>query len=136
MATTDAPLYGEKTLLEWDRLWVRVPNGLKAKQRHLRSKLGLIRCTLNGRVMYIGTAADRRAGIAKRLYDFIRKSPSGRNHYAGRKIYENRENLEVDVIYTGTSFDGQNLAEALKTPMIRLHRPEWNVANAPFQRKA
>lgn len=136
MTTTDAPLYGEKTLPEWDRLWVRVPNGLKDYQPKLRHRLGLIRATLNGRVMYIGTGVDRDGGIAKRLSDFIRDSPSGRNHYAGQMIYENRDILQIDVIYTGKGFNGQNLAEALKAPMIRHHRPEWNVANAPFQRKA
>lgn len=136
MTTTDAPLYGEKTLPEWDRLWVRVPNGLKEYQPKLRHKLGLIRATLNGRVMYIGTGCDLGGGIAKRLSDFIRDSPSGRNHYAAQKINENRDILDVDVIYTGKSFDGQELARALKTPMIHLHDPEWNVSNAPFQRKA
>lgn len=135
MTTTDAPLYGDKTLSEWDQDWERVPTGLKAYQPQLRHRLGLIRMTLNGRVMFVGTGADRDGGIAKRLSDFIRDSPSGRNHYAARKINENREILEVDAIYTGKSFRGQELANLLKTPMIRWHKPEWNVANAPFQRK-
>ncbi|MHC3127333.1 hypothetical protein OB03_08525 [Brevundimonas sp. GN22] len=115
---------------------MRVPNGLKKYQPKLRHKLCLIRATLNGTAIYIGTGVDRDGGIAKRLSDFIRNNPSGRNRYAAQKINENRRILEVDAIDTGMSFEGQDFAKALKTHMIRLHNPEWNVAEAPFQRKA
>lgn len=84
--------------------------------------------------MHVGTAVDR-DGIAHRLSAFIRDNPSGSDHYAGHKIYENRDILEIDTIYAGKGYDAQDLAKALKMPMIRLHKPEWYAANAPFQRK-
>ena len=80
MKTNEPRLHDGKTLIEWDRLWVRVPDGLKEYQPDLRSKAGLYRVLQNGMVMAIGTGTDKGGGLAKRLSDFFRPSWSGRNH--------------------------------------------------------
>lgn len=127
MKTNELHLHGDKTRAEWDRVWVRVPGGLKEYQPHLRSEVGLYRVLLNGVVMAIGVGTDKSGSLAKRLSDFFRPSWSGRNHYVGRKIYESRDRLVVEVLIVGSDKEAREIARALKTPMIHHHRPEWNV---------
>ncbi|RYY22660.1 MAG: hypothetical protein EOP62_22625 [Sphingomonadales bacterium] len=131
----DSPLLVDgKTVEEWDRSWIKVPHGLKHHQRDLRDKVGLYRINLGHRTVAIGTGTDKGGGLAKRLSDFRRKSPSGRNHYAGRLIYEHLDRLEVDVLITGGRYEPET-GRQLRTPMIRRHRPDWTVLNAPYMRK-
>ncbi|RZJ43944.1 MAG: hypothetical protein EON87_11055 [Brevundimonas sp.] len=127
MKTNEMRLHGDKALTEWEPLWVRVPDGLKEYQPDLRYKVGLYRVLLNGIVMAIGTGTDKGGGMAKRLSDFIRASWSGRNHYVGRQIYENRDRLVVEVLIVGSDSDARKVARGLKRPMVHHHRPEWTV---------
>ena len=127
MKTNELHLHGDKTRAQWDRLWVRVPGGLKEYQPDLRYKVGLYRVLLNGVVMAIGTGTDKGGGQAKRLSDFHRPSWSGRNHYVGRQIYAHRDRLVVEVLIVGSDKEAREIARGLKKPMIHHHRPEWNV---------
>lgn len=134
MLDNKTTLYGLLTLEEWDRDWKRVPGGLRVHHSFLRDKVGLYRLTLNGRIVAIGTGTDKRGGLAKRLSDFRRLSPSGRNHHAGRLIFEHLNQLEVEVLITGGRYDPET-GRQLKTPMIRRHTPLWTAPNAPYMRK-
>ncbi|TDW65029.1 hypothetical protein EDF57_103205 [Novosphingobium sp. PhB55] len=62
----------------------------------------------------------------KRLFDFIRPGDSGRKHYAGQKIFEHRETLEVDVIVTGSDHKAGWTAQSLKTALLKQKKPAWN----------
>lgn len=62
--------------------------------------------------MAVGVGTDRDGGLAKRLSDFRRPSPSGRNHHAGELINENLNLLEVEVLITGTGSDPHARGEA------------------------
>lgn len=131
MTNIEPPSIGGKTIEEWDRSWVRVDGGLKRPQPNLRHQVGLYRASLKGQVMAIGAGTARGGGLAKRLSDFRRLSPSGRNHHAGELINANLDRLEVEVLVTGSDRHAREIGRQLKTPMIRLHQPVWSAPNAP-----
>ena len=135
MQKTKSALFGGKTIEEWHGLWVVIPGGLQGYQRALRRKVGVYRVLWRGQIVAIGTATDLIGGLAKRLSDFSRPSPSGRNHHAGRLIHEHLSELVVEVLITGSDDNAREIARDLKTPMIRRHRPIWTAPNAPFMRK-
>jgi hypothetical protein len=125
MQSNDGPLIGGKTLEEWDRLWTKVEGGFQHYHPELRHVVGLIRVSRDGQIMALGTGCDRDGGLAKRQSDFRRPGSSGRNHYAGRLIYEHRHELLVEVLITGSDSHAQEIGRQLKTLMIERHRPKW-----------
>lgn len=127
------PLIGGKTIDDWDAEWTALKGGLRERHHHLDGLLGLYRLTLKGQDVAIGTGIDIRQGLPKRLYDFHRRSPSGRNHHMGRLIYEHRDQLEVQVLITGEGRQAQRLARLLRPHLLVRHRPAWNV---PVRAKA
>ena len=66
----------------------------------------------------------------KRLSDFRRPSPSGRCHHAGLLIFEHLDELEVDVLVVPDGPETRRIGRKLKAPVVRLHRPAWNVPSA------
>jgi hypothetical protein len=124
---------GGKTIEEWDRLWTAVPGGLAKYHSNLRSKVGLYRVCRNGKVMALGQGTDTAGGIAKRLSDFRRPSPSSRKHHAGELINGNLDDLKVEVLITGSGAEAQKLGRRLRTPMLRLHAPPWNVRDPSYR---
>lgn len=125
MTTTDAPLYGDKTLAEWDQDWHPVPEGLKSFQDDLKYLVGLYRVMHNGRVLLIGVGTAEHGALAKRLSDYRRPSPSGRRCRSGQYVYENRNDLKVEVIVVGAAGDKESvqLSKELKKRMIERHKP-------------
>lgn len=104
------------------------------RHHELDGLLGLFRLTRNGQDVFIGTGIDIKDGLPKRLYDFHRQSDSGRDYHAGRLIYEHRDQLEVQVLITGTDREAQRIARQLKRAMVERHRPAWNTP-APVRAK-
>jgi len=129
MTTTDAPLYGDKTLSEWDRKWEPVPNWQKDYQDDLKYRVGLYRFLENGRILLIGVGTAEHGALAKRISDYRRPSPSGRRCHSGQYIYENRHRLQVEVMVVGDVNNEQAAitARELKPLMIERHKPELNV---------
>jgi hypothetical protein len=127
-------LFGGKTLEEWDQKWIAVEGDLRDYQPSLRYVVGLYRCSLKGEVVALGTGTDKGGGLAKRLSDFRRPSPSGRNHYAGGRINANLDRLDVQVLITGSDEEAREVGRKLRAPMISLHQPAWTVPNAPYVR--
>ncbi len=107
--------------------WVEVEGGLSRYHPPLRGQFGLYRLSLKGRVVAIGTGTDKKGGMAKRLSDFHRTSPSGRNHYAGNLIYANRMEIKIEVLLLGRDYPARLLARQLRDPMVALHKPAWTV---------
>jgi hypothetical protein len=132
MTSLEALLVGGKTVAEWDLLWRPVKDGLKRVQPSLRHKVGLYRILYKGQVVALGGGTDKSGGLAKRLSDFFRPSPSGRQHYAGQLINSNLSSLEVEVLIIGADRLAREIARQLKGPMIRFHRPAWSAPNTPF----
>lgn len=126
MTKDQTPLIGGKTVEEWNQSWVRVPGGLERHQSHLTQEVGLYHYTLKGQSKALGTGTDKKGGIAKRLSDFIRLGWGGRNHYAGQRIFEHREKLEVWVLITGSGPYARKIARLLKAPMMAIRLPAWN----------
>lgn len=129
MTTKDAPLYGDKTLPEWDQRWVPIPEWQNAYQDELKNFVGLYRFLQNGRILLIGVGTAEHGALAKRISDYRRPSPSGRRCHSGQYIYENRHRLQVEVMVVGDINDGQFAitANTLKPLMIERHKPELNV---------
>lgn len=135
------PLIGGKTIDAWDAEWDALKGGLRERHHALDGLLGLYRLTLNGQDVAIGRGIDIRQGIPKRLYDFTRRSWSGRNHHMGRLIYEHRDQLELQVLIVGVGQEAQQIARQLSKAMIERHEPSWNVprrakASPPMSGKA
>jgi hypothetical protein len=124
-------MIGNSSIDEWDVEWTHLKGGLRQRHHELDGLLGLYRLTLNGQDVAIGTGIDIRQGIPKRLYDFHRRSPSGRNHHAGQLIYEHRDQLEVQVLITGTDREAQRIARQLKNAMLERHIPAWSIVRSP-----
>lgn len=129
---TKEPLIGGKSVEEWDRLWTPVPGGLADYHPDLRPVVGLYRTRLGKRVTALGTGTDTHGGLAKRLSDFRRPSPSGRRHHAGLLIYEHLDQLEVDVLVVPDGPEARRIGRKLKAPMVRLHKPVWNGLAEPW----
>lgn len=119
-------LIGGKTIEEWDTLWEAVPGALSRRHPQLKMKVGVLRFTLHGEIMYIGKAVEEGPGFFKRLYDFHRVSTSARDDYGPEKIYEHRDKVAVDVIVVESGWLAPNICKELRDAMIDRHKPLWN----------
>lgn len=116
-----------KTAAEWNRNWQTLEGGLSQSHDELKGEVGVFRFRRKSEVVYIGCAREyAKGGLRKRLFDFIRPGDSGRKHYAGQKIYEHREALEIDVIVTGTDYSSGLIAQRLKRALLGRKKPPWN----------
>jgi len=103
----EQPKFGGKTLEEWDDKWVPVEGGFTLLHSELRHHVGLFQACLGDGIMYIGKAVEKdNGGLRKRLSDFRRLSPSGREHYGALRIYDHLEELDLYVLLTGSAPDG------------------------------
>lgn len=136
MTTTKPRVFGPMTLSEWDLKWKPLEGGLKADHDELKGKIGLFRMRINGCDMAIGKAVEKKGGLKKRLSDFSRFSPSGRDYKTGKKIHDNIDVIDVEVLITsGLKSNARTLADDLRGPMIDLHQPEWTVRARYRKRK-
>lgn len=122
------PEFHGKTLREWDAEWLPVQGGFTVLHSDLRHHVGLFQASLGRNTMYIGKAVEFKNGaLRKRLSDFRRESPSGREHYGAMRIYDHLDELELHVLITGSDKAAAELAELLKPAMIVRHLPPWNM---------
>lgn len=118
------PQFAGKTLQEWDADWLPVEGGFTVLQSDLRHQVGLFQARLGGAIMYIGKAVEAdNGGLRKRLSDFRRASPSGREHHGAMRIHDYLNELDLHVLMTGTV----ETAELLKLAIIARHLPPWNM---------
>ena len=124
---TDQTIQG-KLLAQWDLEWKRVDGGFLSPHPELRHQIGLFRAMLNDRVMFIGIGTeDRNGGLAKRIADFTRTSPSARRHQGGQNIFDHKRDLALDVLTLAGASNTRVIAKRIKAAMIERHRPAWNV---------
>ncbi len=126
---------GGKTVPEWDLEWDPLDGGLWVYHPELRHLIGLIRVSLRGRIVFIGWSTEMPGGLGKRLADFIRRSPSGRKHAAGKLIYRYRKEVTIEVMVIGIDRHAQRIARQLRGLMIVRHKPAWNQITPKFRRK-
>ncbi|QDK34009.1 hypothetical protein [Sphingomonas sp. IC081] len=120
-------LIAGKTAAEWNGKWQTLEGGLSRSHDELKGEVGVFRFRRKTEVLYIGCAREyAKGGLRKRLFDFIRPGDSGRKHYAGQKIFEHRETLEVDVIVTGSDYKAGWTAQSLKAALLKQKKPAWN----------
>jgi hypothetical protein len=124
----DSTVIGGKTLAEWDQSWAKRDGGYKVPHPNLRHVVGLFRAVLSGEVVFVGQGTEYRrgGGLAKRLADFRRPSPSARKHAAGQLIRKHMDDLTLEVLETGSGRTASETAKLLKTAMLAWRRPRWN----------
>lgn len=122
------PEFAGRTLQNWDADWMLVKGGFTVVHSDLRHHVGLFRACLGGSNMYIGKAVEvDNGGLRKRLSDFRRESPSGREHHGAQRIYDHLDELDLQVLITGSDQRAKEIAELLKLAMIVRHLPPWNM---------
>ncbi len=118
---------GEKTLREWESSWEHLGTLSSASLSHLSRSVGLYRAKLRGKVVYIGRAVEySNGGLRKRLSDYRRKSDSARKHKSGQLMNRYKEELDIDVLITGSDSEAAAVAKKLEQYFIRVYSPEWN----------
>ena len=120
------PRFGGFTLDEWDLKWT--PEGpLVQDFGRLSPQVGLYKAFLGESLMYIGKATEyANGGFRKRLHDYYRDSDSARKSKAGKKIFEHRAELTIEIIVTGTDRAGSQIATCLEDLFIERYNPSWN----------
>ena len=137
MSKVKAPLLiGDKTAEQWDAQRVKILNWLDPVGYNYRGQVGVILFFQNGQVVAISVGTELKGGLQKRLADFYRDSPSGRNYKTGHRIYAERDTLRVEVIITGSDVAAQKLARRLKYAMIKLKGAAWHPKPAPKRKKS
>jgi len=94
---------------------------------YLNKSIGLYKAILNDEVVYIGKATEwDNSGLTKRLRDYVRKSDSGRNYPSGQMMFNNKDNIHIQVLIVGDSKDSINTTECLEKLFIKEYNPKWN----------
>lgn len=95
---------------------------------YLSKSIGLYKATLNGKVVYIGKATEwNNGGLRKRLRDYVRKNNSARNYPSGLNMFNNKDEIHIQVLIVGDCKDSVNTTECLENLFIEEHKPEWNM---------
>jgi len=119
---------GVRTVAEWDKRWQLVPDWRTADTPELRRGRGIVRFCLHGEVVAIARASDNQRGFVKKFSDYVRPSPSSRDHHMGKMIHDNRHDLVADIIITGENSDMERVNIDLKRAMVKLYRPVWSAS--------
>ena len=84
---------------------------------------GLIRVRLNNETMFIGYGASA-GGLGARLNAYRNPKGTGKSHYAGQRIHEHRDEIEMQIARLDLPpFAIRLLAKRL----IEKRQPPWNV---------
>ena len=122
----DEIIIGHKRLAEWDKEWKPIGKLADINLGILKGKYGVYRGILNYKIVYLGVASEYKKGLKKRLNDYIRKSDSGRNFDAGRKMHKHKNEIDIEIIYVGDDNLSSIISCMLECPMIAKHDPRWN----------
>lgn len=121
------PTIGGKTLRQWESSWEYLGALSTASLSHLSPYVGLYRATLRGQVVYIGRAVEySNGGLRKRLSDYTRASDSSRKHRSGQLMHEHADELQIEILKTGTDAEAAEVAVKLERYFIGRYSPPWN----------
>lgn len=120
--------YGQYTYKEWDSSWKRIGALASVDLSPYNHFVGLYRLILNGKTVYIGRAVEYdNGGFRKRLSDYRRESDSARKRSSGRQIHENLNEIQVDLLIVGSTYEDAQVAKTLEPLFIGKYQPEWNL---------
>ena len=80
-------IIGPRTVGEWDKDWEEVKDWWLADTPALRAARGLVRFTWKGEVVAVVRASDNLRGFVKKFSDYVRPSPSSRDHHLVQRIH-------------------------------------------------
>lgn len=89
--------------------------------------IGIYRATLNDEVVYIGKATElNNGGFRKRLRDYTRSSSSARNYPAGELMYQQRNEIVIEIVIFNRSAESIPEIERIEAKLIKELQPTWN----------
>lgn len=91
---------------------------------------GVFQLLLDDETMFVGCAAGEKANLGNRIAAYRSAKGTGRKHYAGRRIYEHRAELKLQIAVL--DLPEEQIAQ-LATELIIELRPPWNVPMAKHQ---
>ena len=116
-----------KSIEDWDKEWMLVPNGFRILQSQLRGEIGIFAAKEDGKIKYIGSAVQvRNGGLRAGLARARVKKQSGNSSYGMQKVRAHRDTAEAYVIFTRDPHTRVQDAHDLADALISIHRPEWN----------
>lgn len=124
-------IIGARTVGEWDKDWEEVKDWWLADTPALRAARGLVRFTWKGEVVAVVRASDNLRGFVKKFSDYVRPSPSSRDHHLGQMIHEHRFELIAHILVTGQNSNMERLNTELKRDMVEIYQPAWMVSPNP-----
>lgn len=104
--------------------WVTIPHWHTAKFVGLSKARGLFRFRLKGETMFLGHAAE--GELTGRFGAYRNAKGTGKNHYAGRLIYEHRAELEMQIAVLDKP--AEQILRLFDAELCE-RRPVWNVPN-------
>ncbi|MDE2441605.1 MAG: hypothetical protein KGP14_11320 [Betaproteobacteria bacterium] len=110
--------------------WVTILSWHRAELVGFTHLRGLFRARLDGETMFIGRAATQGSGLKARLDAYRKPNGTGRNHYAGRMIYEHRAEIDMQIAELDLPPFEINL---LADKMIACLQPRWNMSTDRFR---
>lgn len=120
-----------RSLQAWDADWEAVKGGFAAGHNQLVGVPGLARAVLNGRVMYILRATEKR-GLQKGLQRIRGKPQTGNAGFGALKIREHISVLDLEILRVPILNGRTDCIKDLKSRMVDLHQPEWA---GPWQKR-
>ena len=91
-----------------------------------RLDIGVYKAILYGQVVYIGKATElENGGFRKRLRDYTRKSNSARDYSSGKKMYENKNNIIIEIFILERNKNGIKKSGDLEKYFIKKFDPLW-----------
>lgn len=118
---------GGKTVSEWDREWLSIGTLSSVQLTPYNKYVGLYRAFLNGNLVYIGRAIEwNNGGFRKRLSDYRRDSNIARKHKSGTLMYQYHEQLQIEILISGSDKQAADVAIILEKVMIGKNNPPWN----------
>lgn len=90
--------------------------------RHLPHAIGLYKFSINDEIVYIGRAIEKGKGLAKRIFDYTRKSDSARLFIPGFLANKHCRHVSVQVF----ECDSKVKTCALEQLFIAVLMPTWN----------
>lgn len=110
--------------------WVALPGWHLVNLVGFSQVRGLIRVSLNGRVMFIGRAAAQGSSLKSRLDAYRKRYGTGHTHYAGQMIYAHRAEIVMEIaILDLPAFEINQLA----VDLIDRLQPPWNMPTDRFR---
>lgn len=120
-----ARVIAEVSVADWDARWEHVPNGLRELQSSLGHVPGLFVAKQGARVMYIGAATQKYAGLRAGLARGRLRAQTGNSSHGMKMVREAGDSIEAYVIKMMPPITPKEIVD-LKWAMIDLHKPPMN----------